>query len=109
MCRNIRVLYNFKPPTTDEEIDAAALQYVRKVSGLPKPSAKDKAAFERAVKQVSAATTKLLESLVADVPVRTREGERAKGRARWERTAARSSEARVRSETAMSRAARMRG
>ena len=49
MCRNIRVLYNFEPPTTPEEIESAALQYVRKVSGLPKPSAADRAAFERAV------------------------------------------------------------
>ncbi len=89
MCRNIRVLYNFKPPTTAEEIDAAALQYVRKVSGLRQPSANDRAAFDRAVKQVSAATARLLESLEADVPVRTREGERAKGRARWEARAAR--------------------
>jgi len=89
MCRNIRVLYNFKPPTTVEEVDAAALQYVRKVSGLNKPSAADKAAFDRAVRQVAAATSKLLESLVATAPVRTREGEREKGRARWEKRAVR--------------------
>jgi hypothetical protein len=89
MCRNIRVLYNFKPPTTPEEIEAASLQYVRKVSGLNKPSAADKAAFDRAVRQVSAVTTKLLEALVAEVPVRTREGEREKARARWDRRAAR--------------------
>ena len=89
MCRNIRVLYNFKPPTTQGEIDAAALQYVRKVSGLNKPSAADKAAFDRAVRQVAATTSKLLESLVASAPVRTREGEREKARARWEKRAVR--------------------
>ena len=89
MCRNIRVLYNFKPPTTAEEVDAAALQYVRKVSGLSKPSEADKKAFERAVRQVSLATSKLLESLVASAPVRTRDGERAKAKARWEQRAAR--------------------
>jgi len=89
MCRNIRVLYNFKPPTTPDEVDAAALQYVRKVSGLNKPSAADKAAFDRAVRQISAATSKLLDSLVAETPTRTREGERHKARARWEQRAAR--------------------
>jgi len=83
MCRNIRVLYNFQPPTTPEEVRAAALQYVRKVSGLAKPSATDQAAFERAVDQVTAATEKLLAALTADTQVRTREGEREKARARW--------------------------
>jgi hypothetical protein len=60
MCRNIRVLYNFEPPTTPEEIRAAAIQYVRKVSGLTKPSAADLAAFERAVDEVAASTERLL-------------------------------------------------
>ncbi len=83
MCRNIRVLYNFQPPTTPDEVRAAALQYVRKVSGLGKPSQADFAAFERAVEAVTAATEKLLGELTADTQVRTREGERDKARARW--------------------------
>ena len=83
MCRNIRVLYNFQPPTTESEIRAAALQYVRKVSGLNAPSAADQAAFEAAVAEVAASTERLLGVLKARAPVRTREGEQAKGRARW--------------------------
>jgi hypothetical protein len=83
MCRSIRVLYNFEPPTTKEEIRAAAVQYVRKVSGLAKPSAADSAAFERAAVEVAAATQKLLGSLRAHTAVRTREHEREKARARW--------------------------
>lgn len=83
MCRNIRVLYNFEPPTTREEIQAAALQYVRKVSGLAKPSAADVEAFDKAIAEVAAATGKLLGSLSAHTTVRTREGEREKARARW--------------------------
>jgi hypothetical protein len=82
MCRNIRVLYNFEPPTTPEEIEAAALQYVRKVSGVRAPSAADKVAFERAVHQIAHCTEHLLESLKAHTAVRTREGEREKARAR---------------------------
>jgi hypothetical protein len=84
MCRNIRVLYNFAPPTTPEEISAAALQYVRKVSGLAKPSAQDEAAFAGAVEEISRATSRLLASLTAKSAVRTREGEREKGRARFQ-------------------------
>jgi hypothetical protein len=84
MCRNIRVLHNFAPPTTPEEIRAAALQYVRKVSGLTKPPAADEAAFERAIDQVTAATEKLLASLTSRGTVRTREGEREKARLRWQ-------------------------
>jgi hypothetical protein len=83
MCRNIRVLYNFEPPTTKEEIRAAAVQYARKVSGLAKPSAADTPAFERAVDEVAAATQKLLAALTAHATVRTREHERDKARARW--------------------------
>jgi hypothetical protein len=83
MCRNIRVLYNFQPPTTKEEMRAASLQYVRKVSGLNKPSAVDHDAFERAVDEVAATTERLLASLQARAPVRTREGEQLKARARW--------------------------
>jgi hypothetical protein len=83
MCRNIRVLYNFQPPTTPEEIRAAALQFVRKVSGLNKPSAADQDTFERAVGDVAAATERLLSSLQARSPVRTREGEQARAKQRW--------------------------
>ena len=91
MCRNIRVLYNFDPPTTAEEIHAAAVQYVRKVSGLGQPSAVDVVAFEEAVAEVAATTGRLLGSLQARSAVRTREHEREKARARGERRAARGS------------------
>jgi len=87
MCRNIRVLYNFDPPTTPDEVQAAATQYVRKVSGLAKPTAADAHAFERAVRDVTAATERLLGSLHARTAVRTREGEREKARARGLRRA----------------------
>ncbi len=83
MCRNIRVLYRFEPPTTRDEMRAASLQYVRKVSGLAKPSQVDAETFERAVDEVARATETLLSSLQAKAPVRTREGEREKGRLRW--------------------------
>ncbi len=82
MCRNIRVLYNFEPPTTDDEIRAAALQYGRKVSGLNRPAAFDEAAFEEAVEDVAATTRHLLGSLRARTAIRTREHEREKARAR---------------------------
>ena len=85
MCRNIRVLHHFAPPTTPEEIAAASLQYVRKVSGTAKPSEADRAAFEQAVTDVTAATTRLLEALTQRGPARTREGEREKARVRWAR------------------------
>jgi hypothetical protein len=83
MCRNIRVLYNFEPPTSKEEIRAASLQYVRKVSGLNRPSTADQAVFDAAIDAVAATTERLLTSLQARAPVRTREGERDKARARW--------------------------
>jgi len=83
MCRNIRVLYNFRPPTTTDEIRAAALQYVRKVTGLNRPSIADRDAFERSVDDVAAITERLLAGLSAQAPVRTREGEQEKARARW--------------------------
>ncbi len=83
MCRNIRVLYNFQPPTSDEEIRDAALQFVRKVSGVRAPSASDQAVFDRAVDEVAASTSRLLASLTARAPTRTREGEKDKARARW--------------------------
>ncbi len=85
MCRNIRVLYHFDPPTTADEIRASALQYVRKVSGLREPSASDARAFERAVADVARSTERLLGSLVARTAVRTREDERRKARARGAR------------------------
>ena len=85
MCRNIRVLHNFEPPTTPEEMRAAAVQYVRKVSGMVKPPQADRAAFERAIDEVTASTERLLAVLSSRGAVRTREGEREKARARWER------------------------
>lgn len=91
MCRNIRVLYNFEPPTTEDEIRAAAVQYVRKVSGLARPSALDVETFEDAVAEVTATTRRLLGSLRARTAVRTRESEREKARARGERRMARRS------------------
>ncbi len=85
MCRNIRVLHHFEPPTTPEEIREASLQYVRKVSGLAKPSREAEAAFARAVERVAAATTTLLEALPPRGEPRTREREREKARQRWTR------------------------
>jgi hypothetical protein len=75
MCRNIQNLYNFEPQVTDEEIRGAALQYVRKVSGMQKPSLANMAAFELAVDDVADATTRLLQSLVTSAPPRDREVE----------------------------------
>jgi hypothetical protein len=83
MCRNIRVLHGFEPPTTEEEVRAAALQYVRKVSGLAKPPRTDEAAFQRAIEEVAAATRTLLGTLPPRSPARTREGEREKAKLRW--------------------------
>jgi hypothetical protein len=82
MCRNIRVLYNFAPPTTDEEVQAAALQYVRKVSGMQKPSQANEAAFERAVEAVADVTERLLAELVTSSAPRDREVEAERRRAR---------------------------
>jgi hypothetical protein len=83
MCRNIRVLYNFEPPTTREEVHAAALQFVRKVTGLNKPSAEDAHAFDHAVDHIAEHTAELLSELHARTAVKTREGEKDKARARW--------------------------
>lgn len=94
MCRNIRVLHHFDPPTTFDEIHAAALQYVRKVTGLPRPSEADAAAFERAVDEVAQATARVLASLRARTAVRTREGEREKARLRGLRRVERAREPR---------------
>ena len=82
MCRNIRVLFNFDPPATDDEIHLAALQYVRKVSGYAKPSAANAEPFDRAVEAVAAATTTLLGELVTTREPRDRSVEDAKRRAR---------------------------
>ncbi len=82
MCRNIRQLHNFEPPATDEEVRAAALQYVRKISGCSKPSAANAEAFARAVDEVAAASARLLEQLVTNAPPKDREVEAAKARAR---------------------------
>ena len=82
MCRNIQNLYNFEPPVSDEEIRGAALQYVRKVSGMSKPSQANAAAFELAVDEVTSATTRLLQTLVTSAPPRDREVEAERRKAR---------------------------
>lgn len=82
MCRNIRQLHNFDPPATQEEVDDAALQYVRKISGSTKPSQANREAFDRAVAEVAAATRKMLDSLVTNAPPKDREVEAEKRRAR---------------------------
>lgn len=80
MCRNIRPLFNFAPPATDAEVQAAALQYVRKVSGTRKPSGHNQALFERAVAQIAKATRQLVDSLETAAPPKNREIEAAKAR-----------------------------
>jgi hypothetical protein len=82
MCRAIKTLHNFKPPATDEEIHASALQFVRKLSGFTRPSKANEAAFNRAVEQVSQVAHELLDSLITTAPPRDREVEAAKARAR---------------------------
>ena len=82
MCRNIRTLHNFEPPATRDEVGAAALQYVRKVSGTTRPSQANQAAFDEAVAEVAAATQRLLDRLVTTAPPKDREVEAAKARAR---------------------------
>ena len=84
MCRNIRSLYNFDPPATDEEVRSAALQYVRKISGFTKPSKANEQAFERAVDAVAEVSARLLGQLVTSAPPKDREVEAAKARARAE-------------------------
>ena len=84
MCRNIRQLHNFDPPATQEEVDDAALQFVRKISGSTKPSQANAEAFDLAVTEVAAATRKLLDSLVTTAPPKNREEEAAKRRAKYE-------------------------
>jgi hypothetical protein len=82
MCRNIRTLHNFDPAATEEEVRAAALQYVRKISGSTRPSRANEAAFERAVEAVTAASERLLADLVTTAPAKDRETEAAKARER---------------------------
>jgi hypothetical protein len=82
MCRNIRTLHNFAPPATRDEIHAAALQYVRKISGSAKPSAVNAAAFDRAVAAVTAASEQLLDELTTSAPPKDRDVEAAKAKAR---------------------------
>ena len=83
MCRSIHTLHNFEPPATEEEMRAAALQYVRKVSGYNKPSQANEAAFERAVDAVESATRRLLDELVTNAAPKDREAEATKKRERW--------------------------
>jgi hypothetical protein len=82
MCRNIRPLFNFDPPVTDEEIRAASLQFVRKISGFQKPSRTNEASFTRAIEEISGAAARLLHSLETSAPAKDRQTERAKARAR---------------------------
>jgi hypothetical protein len=82
MCRNIRTLHNFEPPATRDEVQAAALQYVRKVSGAARPSQANQAAFDEAVAEVAATTLRLLDRLVTAAPPKDRDVEAAKARAR---------------------------
>ncbi len=89
MCRNIRILFNFEPPATDEEIRAASLQYVRKVSGATRPSQKNQAVFDRAIEQIAATTRRLIDELETHAPPRDRQVEaekaRERGRQRFQR------------------------
>ena len=85
MCRNIRQLYNFEPPATEDEVRDAALQYVRKISGFNKPSKANEEAFNRAVDAVTAASSDLLDSLTTAAPPKDRDEEAAKRRERFER------------------------
>lgn len=82
MCRNIKTLFNFDPPATDEEVRASALQYVRKISGYTKPSQANEDAFERAVERVAEVTRELVDSLVTNATPKDRDEEAAKARAR---------------------------
>ena len=83
MCRNIKLLFNFEPPTTNEEIRAASLQFVRKVTGFNKPSKANEAAFIAAIEQITAISTTLLSSLETTAPPKSREEEAAKARIRY--------------------------
>ena len=85
MCRNIRTLYHFEPPATTDEVRAASLQFVRKVSGFTKPSAANQEPFDRAVEEVATVVSRLLASLVTNAPPKNREVEAAKAKARAEK------------------------
>lgn len=85
MCRNIRCLHNFEPPTTEDEVREAALQFVRKVSGSTHPSRANTPAFDRAIDEIAQATRRMLDELVTNAPPKTREAEAIKGRARHEK------------------------
>jgi hypothetical protein len=82
MCRNIRVLFNFEPPASEEEVEAAAVQFVRKVSGSTRPSQQNQEAFDRAVREVARATRRLLGDLSTSAPAKSRQQEAEKARAR---------------------------
>lgn len=82
MCRNIRTLFNFEPPVTPEEVRAASLQFVRKITGFHKPSKANEAAFERAIEEIAASSTRLLRALETTAPPKNREEEAAKAKAR---------------------------
>ena len=82
MCRNIKPLFNFDPPVTDDEVRAASLQFVRKISGFTKPSKANEAAFDEAIDEVAAAARRLMDSLVTTAPARDREIEAARAKAR---------------------------
>ena len=89
MCRSIRTLHNFVPPAADEEIRAAALQYVRKIAGVTRPSQANAAAFDEAIDAVTGATRRLVSRLVTSAPPKTREAEQARARERWQRRVSR--------------------
>ena len=89
MCRSIRTLHNFAPPATEEEMRAAALQYVRKVAGFTRPSQANAVAFDEALEAVAGATRRLVGQLVTAAPPRTREAEQARARERWQRRVSR--------------------
>jgi hypothetical protein len=82
MCRNIKPLFNFDPPVTDDEIRAACLQFVRKISGFTRPSQANEAAFQQAIEEIAASSARLIESLATNAPPKNREEEAAKARAR---------------------------
>ena len=84
MCRSIKTLHNFEPPASAEEIEAAAVQFVRKLSGTRSPSRANQGAFDEAVLEITASATRLLERLVSQAPPKSREAEAAKARERWE-------------------------
>jgi hypothetical protein len=98
MCRNIRVLHNFEPPTSDDEVREAALQFVRKVSGSTNPSRANSAAFDRAIEEIAHSTRRMLDDLVTNAPPKNRDSEAIKGRERHEKRMER--EVRIRTATA---------